>query len=87
MHTGVTGHAVGPETMAQVPDPGVPFEASGLPKPPDLAHHLENAREPDHIEFVEMAGDNKSEEIVGESCHIKCDRLSEEIYLLIDVIR
>ncbi|KAL4386791.1 hypothetical protein GQ457_09G028690 [Hibiscus cannabinus] len=76
-----------PETMAQVPDYGVPLEASGLPKPPDLAHHLENASEPVHIESVEMAGDNISEEIVGKSCHIKCKQLSEERYLLIDVIR
>ncbi|KAL4312667.1 hypothetical protein GQ457_01G026210 [Hibiscus cannabinus] len=43
--------------MAQVPDHGVPLEASGLPKPPDLAHHLENASEPVHIELEEMAGD------------------------------
>ncbi|KAL4352563.1 hypothetical protein GQ457_06G021580 [Hibiscus cannabinus] len=66
----VTGHEIRPETMAQVPDYGVPLEASGLPKPPDLAHHLENASEPVHIELEEMVGDNISEEIVGKSCHI-----------------
>ncbi|KAL4290302.1 hypothetical protein GQ457_14G022340 [Hibiscus cannabinus] len=76
-----------PETMAQVPDHGVPLEASGLPKPPNLAHHLENASEPVHIELEEMPGDNISEEFVGKSCHIKCEQLSEERYLLIDVIR
>ncbi|KAL4303265.1 hypothetical protein GQ457_10G007430 [Hibiscus cannabinus] len=73
--------------MAQVPNHGVPLEASGLPKPPNLAHHLQNASEPVHIELEEMAGDNISEEIVGKSCHIKCEQLSEERYLLIDVIR
>ncbi|KAL4376106.1 hypothetical protein GQ457_02G023250 [Hibiscus cannabinus] len=59
----VTGREVGPETMAQVADHGVPLEGSGLPKPPNLAHHLENANEPVHIELEEMAGDNISEEI------------------------
>ncbi|KAK8695862.1 hypothetical protein V6N13_001008 [Hibiscus sabdariffa] len=83
----VTGRAAGLVTMAQVPDPGVPCKSSGLPKPQNLTHHLENAREPVHIECIEMAGDNISEDIVGESCHINCDRLSEERYLLIDVIR
>ncbi|KAL4303344.1 hypothetical protein GQ457_10G014970 [Hibiscus cannabinus] len=87
IHAYVTGRGVRPETMAQVPDHGVPFEASGLPKPPDLAHHLENAKEPVHIESVEMAGDNILENIVGESCHIKCEQLTKERYLLIDVIR
>ncbi|KAL4283603.1 hypothetical protein GQ457_16G003830 [Hibiscus cannabinus] len=62
----------------------VPFEASGLLKPPNLAHHLEKAREPDHIDFAEMSGNNKSEWIVEESCHIKCDRLSGKRCLLID---
>ncbi|KAL4278436.1 hypothetical protein GQ457_03G020750 [Hibiscus cannabinus] len=51
--------------MVQVADHGVPLEASGLPKPPNLAHHLENASEPVHIELEEMAGDNISAEIVG----------------------
>ncbi|KAL4284316.1 hypothetical protein GQ457_16G015610 [Hibiscus cannabinus] len=73
--------------MAQVPDPEVPWEASGLPKTPNLVHHLENAREPVHIKLEEMVVDNISEEIVGESCHIKCEQLFEGRYLLIDVIR
>ncbi|KAK8613091.1 hypothetical protein V6N13_104413 [Hibiscus sabdariffa] len=70
--------------MAQVPDPEIPFEASSLPKPLNLAHHLDKVREPDHIDFAKMVGDNKSEEIVEESSHIKCDHLSKERYLLID---
>ncbi|KAK8558477.1 hypothetical protein V6N13_103652 [Hibiscus sabdariffa] len=72
--------------MTQVPDLEVPLETSGLPKSPNLAHHLEKVGKPDHIDFAEMAEDNKSEEIVEESCHIKCDRLYEERYLLIDFV-
>ncbi|KAE8664822.1 pentatricopeptide repeat-containing protein [Hibiscus syriacus] len=45
----VTGYELGSETLVQVSD----RELSGLSKPPDLAHHLENAVEPVHISRAE----------------------------------
>ena len=51
------------------------------------AHDLENANDPDHLEFGEKARGNKSELIERESCHIESDRLNKEGYHIIDVIR